>query len=32
MRYGAELVKELKGEIEILRESINNRYERIEKG
>ena len=32
MRYGAELVKELNNEIEILRESINNRYERIEKG
>ena len=32
MRYGAELVKDLNDEIEILRESINNRYERIEKG
>lgn len=32
MKYGAELIEDLKREIETLQQSIDNRYERIEKG
>lgn len=32
MKYGAELIEELKNEIESYKKSIDNRYERIKKG